>query len=196
MRTLDETDLRILRLLLENARRPYNDIADRVDVSAPTVSDRIDRLEELGVIEGFTVEVDQTTITDGIELLVDVRFDGVPDPSIAETFSNVAGIEHVFLTADARLLAIATLRSDRAGRIVTEVLDEDAIDSYRVHLLEDRFWTPTIGGAGISLTCSECDAEVTGDGVSLRFDGELRHFCDRSCRSTFEERHVTLAEST
>lgn len=196
MRTLDETDLRILRLLLEDARRPYNDIADRVDVSAPTVSDRIDRLEELGVIEGFTVEVDHATFTDGIDVLIDIELRTTTDRSIAEAFSDVTGVEHVFVTADARLVAVATLRSDRIGRVLSDALDEDAIESYRVHLLEERSWTPTIGGPELSLSCAECDDEVTGDGVSLRFDGELYHFCDSSCRSTFEDRRVTFAGST
>ncbi|WP_290813822.1 Lrp/AsnC family transcriptional regulator [Halovivax sp.] len=144
MRTLDETDLAILDLLLEDARRPYNDIAERVDVSAPTVSDRIDRLQEVGVIDSFTVDIDRTTFTDGIELLIDIALTTGPATNVVEDLSRIDGVEHVFLTTDARLVAVATLQSDRVGRVLTDTLDVDDIESYRIHLLEDRAWRPSI----------------------------------------------------
>ena len=57
MRDLDETGLEILQLLMSNARRPYSDIADTVDLSAPAVSDRVARLQEMGIINRFTLDV-------------------------------------------------------------------------------------------------------------------------------------------
>ena len=195
MRTIDDTDLEILRLLLEDARRPYNDIADRVDVSAPTVSDRIDRLQDLGVIEGFTVEVDRTAFTDGIELLIDVELSATVDRSIVEEFSRVDGIEHVFKTTDSRILAVAVLRSDQVGQAIVNAIDVELIDSYRVHLIEDRSWAPSIDDTELELSCAQCAEPVNRDGVSLRFDGELYHFCATRCRSDFEERYATLAKS-
>ena len=194
MRTLDETDLQILQLLLEDARRPYNDIAERVDVSAPTVSDRIDRLRELGVIEGFTVQVDRTTFSDGIELLIDIELRASQVNDVVEEFATVDGVEHVFKTTDSRILAVATLRSDQVGSAIADAIDVDLIDSYRVHLIEERAWLPTVEDAELSLSCDECGVEITGDGVSLRFDGELYHFCDSGCRRGFEEQFATVAE--
>lgn len=171
MRTLDETDLEILRLLLEDARRPYNDIADRVDVSAPTVSDRIDRLQEFGVIEGFTVQVDRTTFTDGIELLIDVELSATLDHSIVDEFASVDGVEHVFMTTDSRILAVATIRSDQVGTTLTEALDVDLIDSYRVHLVEERAWRPTISD---SKTASTDDADDVEDGGETKLTAPRR----------------------
>lgn len=57
--SLDETDRQILHLLQEDAR--YNsatEIAKQVDVSANTVRNRIERLEEEGVIRGYNVDLD------------------------------------------------------------------------------------------------------------------------------------------
>ncbi|MFW6449287.1 MAG: Lrp/AsnC family transcriptional regulator, partial [Halobacteriota archaeon] len=56
MSDLDDLDLEILELLIDDARRPYSDIADAVDVSGPTVSDLVDRLVDRGVIRRFTVD--------------------------------------------------------------------------------------------------------------------------------------------
>ncbi|WP_245180805.1 Lrp/AsnC family transcriptional regulator [Haloarcula amylovorans] len=66
MRDLDETDLEILQLLMSNARRPYSDIADIVGLSAPAVSDRVARLQEMGIINRFTLDVDGSQLRKGI----------------------------------------------------------------------------------------------------------------------------------
>lgn len=55
---LDKTDRQILHLLQQDAR--YNtatEIASNVDVSANTVRNRIERLEEEGIIRGYNVDL-------------------------------------------------------------------------------------------------------------------------------------------
>lgn len=195
MRTLDETDLEILGLLVEDARRPYSDIAECVDVSAPTVSDRIDRLQELGVIESFTVDLDRTTFTDGVEVVIDVDLRVHTDERVVERFVAAEQVEHVFETADGRLVAIATVEPDRIRDLLAEAIDLELIDSYAVSVLTDHRWEPTVASRDLALTCEECSEPVTDDGVVLRFDDELYHFCSSSCRSNFEDRRVGLVES-
>ena len=87
MRDLDEVDRRILRLLLEDARRPYSDIAEHVDLSPPAVSDRIDRLREMGVIERFTVEIDRSRLRNGTPVLVHVSVDPTDARSVASALA-------------------------------------------------------------------------------------------------------------
>ena len=50
-RELDTADRKIVELLQEDARLPLKSIADKVSLTSPTVSARIDRLEKDGVIE-------------------------------------------------------------------------------------------------------------------------------------------------
>ena len=49
-RELDTADRKIVELLQEDARLPLKSIADKVSLTSPTVSARIDRLEKDGVI--------------------------------------------------------------------------------------------------------------------------------------------------
>ena len=60
--TLDATDHEILALLREDARRTLSDIASRVTLSTAAVKRRIDRLQELGVILGYTVQLDHAKL--------------------------------------------------------------------------------------------------------------------------------------
>lgn len=54
---LDELDRAILACLQADARQSYRVIAPQVGTSVPTVSARIRRMEELGVIAGYTVRL-------------------------------------------------------------------------------------------------------------------------------------------
>src|SRR6056297_1143950 len=164
MRTLDETDREIIRLLLADARRPYSDIADRVDLSAPAVSDRVDRLREVGVIQGFTLRIDGDALSDGLRVLVTLA---VPPAEAERVHGAVAGherVEHAFLTAD--------------GEVTLDAHD----------------WSPAVGDADLAVECVECGNTVTAEGESARIDGTLYHFCCGSCRENFEERFDRIEE--
>jgi Lrp/AsnC family leucine-responsive transcriptional regulator len=57
-RTLDATDWRILAELQRDGRLSYNQLGKLVTMSPPAVAERVRRLEESGVISGYTARVD------------------------------------------------------------------------------------------------------------------------------------------
>jgi DNA-binding Lrp family transcriptional regulator len=59
---MDQIDHRIVALLRENARRSFQDIGERVALSAPAVKRRVDRLERDGVIRGYSANVDPSAL--------------------------------------------------------------------------------------------------------------------------------------
>lgn len=59
---LDETDLKILRLLQEDARLSYRALGERVGIRAPSVHARVKRLEAEGVIRGYRADVDPAKV--------------------------------------------------------------------------------------------------------------------------------------
>src|SRR5579864_5487708 len=73
---MDETDREIVALLRENARRSYQDIGKRVHLSAPAVKRRVDRLEQDGVILGYTAVVNPPAFGWHAEAFVDLYCDG------------------------------------------------------------------------------------------------------------------------
>jgi Lrp/AsnC family leucine-responsive transcriptional regulator len=62
MAMLDEIDVQILELLQANARQTNAEIAEQVGLTAPSVFERIRKLEQKGVIRGFTVHVDPAAL--------------------------------------------------------------------------------------------------------------------------------------
>ncbi|MGM0604908.1 MAG: AsnC family transcriptional regulator [Halobacteriota archaeon] len=196
MRDLDDIDREIIRLLLEDGRRPYSDIADHVGLSAPAVTDRIDRLCELGVIRSFTVDLDPTTLREGVSVLVELAVEPGYAESIGEAVDRLDRVEHRYVTADSRVFAHATIGPAGVDGLFETAVDIDRVRDVRVHLLSDSAWTPRIGAASLAIDCDECGNTVTSEGESARIDGKRYHFCCGSCLSNFRDRYDRLAEGT
>lgn len=70
---LDDLDRRIVETLVEDARISLKDLAQRVGLSSPSVSERLRRLEERGVIRGFTIDVDPAALGYTLQAIVRIR---------------------------------------------------------------------------------------------------------------------------
>lgn len=193
MRTLDETDREILRLLLADARRPFSDIADRVDLSAPAVSDRVDRLRETGVIEGFTLRVDADELSSGLEVLVTLDVAPADAEAAYEALVSHDRVEHATLTADGDVTALARVPDDVRG-FLDRAVGLESVRDLAVRVVDRQEWSPGLGDADLAVDCVECDNTVTAEGESERVDGTLYHFCCGSCRRNFIDRYERLEE--
>ena len=99
-RDLDATDVQILELLEADARRTLADIGSRVGLSAPAVKRRIDRLETLGIITGWTITVDHDRLGRPLEAFTELRFaGGTSVDDITATASKLPEVRAVFATA-------------------------------------------------------------------------------------------------
>jgi len=70
---IDGVDRQILGILSEDARISLKELAGRVGLSSPSVSDRLRRLEERGVIRGFTVDIDPAALGYTLQAIVRIR---------------------------------------------------------------------------------------------------------------------------
>jgi len=109
---LDETDERILAELAEHARATFAEIGQKVNLSAPAVKRRVDRMLDTGVIKSFTTVVDRNALGWNTEAYVQVFCHGriAPDAlraawaDIPEVFSaaTVTGTPDAILHVLAR----------------------------------------------------------------------------------------------
>ncbi len=194
MRDLDETDMEILSLLAENARRPFSAIGEEVGLSGPAVSDRVTRLQETGVINHFTIDVDRSQLRAGVPVLVQLDIPSESFDAVRERVRNDEAVEHVFITSEGDLWFYGRAEAQNVRVWVNTLLDgADSVD-YTVTLVDEVEWTPSIDGVEFALTCAECSNTVDSEGETSRIGGELYHFCCQSCQSRFEDRHQRLEE--
>ncbi len=194
MRDLDETDMEILQMLLANARRPYSEIAEVVGLSAPAVSDRVARLEEVGVINRFTVDIDRSQLRSGIPVLVRIEPTAEDLSTVRTALTETGAVEHVLTTAEAEIVAFARIPDNDIASWLADTVDTDAIAAFEVELLAGSTWSPDLGGTEFALSCAQCGNTVDSEGTAARIDGSLYQFCCPSCEARFTEKYEELQE--
>jgi len=194
MRDLDETDMEILQMLLANARRPYSEIAEAVGLSAPAVSDRVARLEESGVINRFTVDIDRSQLRSGIPVLVTLEPTASDPDELVQTLLETDPVEHLFTTAEADLVVFARVPDNDIAGWLADTVDTDDIADFEVELLAGAAWSPDLGGTEFALSCAQCGNTVDSEGTAARLDDSLYQFCCPSCEARFTEKYAELQE--
>ncbi|SFR58949.1 Lrp/AsnC family transcriptional regulator [Halogeometricum limi] len=95
---LDETDRAILRILQDDARTPFSEIARQIEMSSATVHDRVGRMEDAGVIEGYHAKVDPRKVGYGTSALVGLRVEQGREEDALGRLREIAGVKEVHLT--------------------------------------------------------------------------------------------------
>lgn len=193
MASLDETDIEVLRLLSHDARRTITDIAEEVDMSGPAVADRIDRLQDAGVINRFTVDIDRTQLGAGAQIFVQL----VPGDSFDQLRARLDesdAVEHVMVTADGELWFNARAELHNVHQWLSGLLEPAENPEYSVTLMDEIEWQPSLDGTDFALTCAECGNTVDNEGESEWIDDQMYHFCCTTCQSQFKEKLDRLKE--
>ena len=189
---LDDTDARILRLLLDDARRSYTDIGERVGLSSPTVSNRVDRLEDLGVIQGFTVDIDRSKLVTGDSVIIDLDVRPGRTDAVVDALAGNDSIECVLQAFEPRVTVHAFLDDRELEALFEDVLDEGLLRDYEIRKVANSVWNPRIDEADLALECVQCDKPIRGDGVSVEVEERRYYLCCSSCESLFLEEYETL----
>src|SRR5215471_8486998 len=79
---VDDLDLALLRALATDARQSQRALARQVEMSPPAVADRIARLERLGAIRGYRVDIDWAAL--GFPVVVYVAVTAGPGMDLSE----------------------------------------------------------------------------------------------------------------
>ena len=73
--TLDEIDYKILELLQNNARIKRNEVAEKIGLSLPSITDRFNKLEENGIIESYLTKLNHKALGKDITAFIFVGSD-------------------------------------------------------------------------------------------------------------------------
>lgn len=69
---IDNTDLKILDILMKDAKKPYTEVAKQVHVSQGTVHVRMNKLEEAGIVEKNTLHVNYAKLGYGVMAFIGI----------------------------------------------------------------------------------------------------------------------------
>jgi len=93
---LDDVNLRILTELQDSPRLPMAELARRIGMSAPSVTERVQRLERAGVIAGYRLDIDPAAV--GLPVTAFARIRPMPGslPKIAELAAELPEVTECY----------------------------------------------------------------------------------------------------
>lgn len=133
----DEIDAHLLTLLQDDARRTATDLAEAVGVSDNTVHNRMNRLAEAGVIEGYTADIEPrraglqfyyhftctTPISERAKVAEEVR----SHPEVVEVTELMTGQENLLIKLVGRTDQDITRMARQLDELNLEITDENLI---------------------------------------------------------------------
>ena len=136
---IDATDTEILKILQSNARTSNAEIARQVDLAPSAVFERIRKLEERGVIEGYHARVNPKEVDLPLLAFVFVRADDKPGAD--RTSARIAAIPEVLEVHDVAgedcfLVKVRAADTEALGLLLRERLGRiDSIISTRTTIV-------------------------------------------------------------
>lgn len=121
---LDDLDIKILNMLQKNGRTKRNVIAELVGLSIPSVSERLHKLEEKGIIEGYFAKVNRKSFGYDIMAYITVTMES---SKYYKTF--IAKIEkapqiiecHAVLGEGSHLLKAIVKKTESLEKLLSEI---------------------------------------------------------------------------
>jgi Lrp/AsnC family leucine-responsive transcriptional regulator len=138
---MDASDRQILALLVEDGRRPYDDIARRVSLSAPAVKRRIDKLRASGAIRGFTAVLDHAALGDQTEALIELFYSpGTQLEAVTETLrQHPEVVEAWSVTGEADAIARVRTRDNAdLERLIIDLQRDGRVQRTRSQVVLSR----------------------------------------------------------
>jgi Lrp/AsnC family leucine-responsive transcriptional regulator len=108
---MDKTDSKIIRLLVENSRISGADIARKINLSLPAVTERLRKLSRAGIIDQYTIRVNREKLSLKLLAFINVWIDHTKSTNVKEQISAMGEVlecHHVAGDCDLLLKVLVT----------------------------------------------------------------------------------------
>ncbi len=137
---IDDLDRKILNTLMEDGRKSFRKVAEAVDSTPATVINRVDRLEEEDVIEGYSAELNFRNLGyEGIAA-VEIILEGNSLEEVKELLESHTNVVSAYaITGDSDLLALVKFRDREELRdfVQDDLLGSELVEKTITHMALD-----------------------------------------------------------
>ena len=111
-----ELDSRLIQLLTQNARLSNSELSRRLGVSRSTIQSRIERLEQTGVIQGYTLKLNPKSEKNVVQAHVSISVAPKLQAAVERNLLKLRGVGTLFTTSGADDL-IAIVQADSTAEL-------------------------------------------------------------------------------
>ena len=142
MERIDEIDVKILSLLQANGRMKRNAIAEAVGLSVPSVSERMRKLEERGVLIGYHAVIDAKRLHFDITAFIRVMVDG--SGQYEDVINQACGLDEVLevhsITGEgSHILKVRTRNTTTLERLLSRIQSWPGVSGTRTSIVLSTF---------------------------------------------------------
>ena len=135
---LDEIDVKLLEILQRRGRTKRNDLADAVGLSVPSISDRMKKLEEGGVVLGYHATLDSKKLGRDITAFIFVTVDS--SKHFNQFIEHAAGVDdilecHAITGEGSHLLKVRTTNTAALEKLLAKIQAWSGVISTRTNLV-------------------------------------------------------------
>ena len=105
-KSLDEIDKQILRILQIDARTSYREIQEQLGISIGTIHNRISKLKENGIIEGYTLRLNNVKLGYKLTFLIRINIDGKHTEELLMDLKKIPEVCSIFHTTGEQSAAL------------------------------------------------------------------------------------------
>jgi len=119
---IDDIDYKILEILQEKARIPNAEVSRQIGMAPSAVLERIRKLEDRGIIEGYEVRLNPEPFQQGLMAFVQVSVQSSCRAALADALAVVTGVQDVHQVAgkDGYLLKLRVADNAELGRVLAD----------------------------------------------------------------------------
>ncbi len=130
--TMDSVDRKIIKILIQNARTPFSEIARHCNISSAAITQRIHKLEELGIIQGSRILIDPRMLDFDVCAFVGISLDNPKslDYVHEELMKIMEIVECHFITGGYSIfLKVYCLNNEHLMEVLSEIQSINGIAS-------------------------------------------------------------------
>jgi Lrp/AsnC family transcriptional regulator, leucine-responsive regulatory protein len=119
---IDEIDLQILHILQEKARIPNAEVSRQVGMAPSAVLERIRKLEDRGIIEGYEVRLNPRAFGQRLAAFIFVQADRAANGRLAQQLAAIGPVQEVHQVAgdDGYLVKVRVADTEELGRLLRD----------------------------------------------------------------------------
>lgn len=196
---MDDIDRKILRELQKDARSSFRDISSKIHVSTPTISARVQAMQDVGLVRGYSVSLDADMLGQVSSALI---LEAKPSDldKVAERIKDEEIVRTVYVLSDAKLLCIVSFFNHakynkfleslstvpEIMRVTTSMITKTSKELPRAALTDE---------AGLMVKCYYCGHLMKDEGVRIKLDGRYHYLCCSVCEKLYREKYEKLKKS-
>ena len=201
---LDNTDIAIVKALIQDGRKSFRQIAREIKASTPTVEARFSRMKGLGIIKSIQPVFDIEKIDSQMSALIFIKTNLSQSTDIANKLASIPQVRGVYKLTGEYNIIIKVIMAQHPEYleefIRTKIANIEGIKSASYQMItktikDDQNIPVMKEGIFLKIKCDYCDNDIFKDTRTLRVGKYERYFCCNSCLTLYKQKYKIKIET-